>query len=139
MASIISINPKKINENRILPPSKIQISHENFIAKTSCDRQISFITLEGENRLREDERKGFCHSRFKADLVIEGLSVADLKLKDKVRLGTAIIEISEVGKECHKTCPAFSEGISCEINQLIFFGRIIAEGDVKIGNKIYFM
>ncbi|MBM7614219.1 MOSC domain-containing protein [Alkaliphilus hydrothermalis] len=133
MSTIIGIRGRV--EGTILPPSKIEVTNAFFQSKKP-HRQVSFISLAGENQLREDLQKGFCHTRFKADFVVEGLEIRDLKVEDQLIIGTAIIEVTEVGKECHDTCPIIPSEGPCGVNEIIFFGRIIKEGTIKIDDKI---
>ncbi len=133
MGSIIGIYRKKLGD--IVPPTKINVTNEGFESKKP-HRQVSFITLEGENRLREDTIKGFCHNKFKADFVVEGLSSSDIKVQDQIKMGSAIIEITEMKKECYDICPAITSDGSCGVINGIFFGKIIQEGQVKVNDKI---
>ena len=133
MSTIIGIFGRV--EGTILPPTKIEVTNEVF-QSNKPNRQVSFISLAGENQIREGMKKGFCHTRFKADFVVEGLEVWDLKVQDQLTIGTAVIEVTEVGKECHDTCPVIPSEGPCGVNEIIFFGRIIKEGAIKIDDKI---
>lgn len=102
-------------------------------------RGISFITLKGQQRLIDDEVKGFCHNRFKANFVIQGINTNDLKAGKVLKVGDAIVKITKVKKECFKDCPIVKNSkTSCNVNKEIFFGEIVEEGLVNKDEKVVF-
>lgn len=49
-----------------------------------------------------------------------------------LRVGEAVIEITEVGKECFSDCPIIKKfNTLCAVNKQIFFGEILKAGIVK--------
>lgn len=100
-------------------------------------RGVSFISLEGSKRLADDEIKGFCHKRFKANFVVSGIDVRDLNVGQLLEIGEAIIKVTKVNKDCLTQCPIIkNSNISCHVNKEAFFGEIFKEGLVNKNDKI---
>ncbi|ABR50176.1 hypothetical protein Amet_4095 [Alkaliphilus metalliredigens QYMF] len=104
--------------------------------KNQEERQLSFITSKGLKELVETTGKGFCHNRFQANFIVEGLSLKVLNKVDLYEMGQAVIRITEIGKHCHPNCPLISKSRKCHIQEHIFFAKTIKTGDVQIGNSL---
>lgn len=103
-------------------------------------RSVSFISSEGNNRLIDDSIKGFCHIKFRANIVIDGINVEDLTKGELLQIGGAIIKITEVGKECYDDCPIVKKfNILCSVNKQIFFGEVLKAGIIKKRDSIIFL
>lgn len=100
------------------------------------DEDISIITFEGYKKLKNDEIKGFCHNKFKANLIIEGLNNHVIICGTILTIGEALLEITKVGKACHRECPALVDKRVCTLKQHIFFAKVIRSGKIKVNNKV---
>lgn len=105
-------------------------------SKKNEKRDISFITCIGYDKLQHDSIKGFCHWKFKANFIIDGLDIDGIPLDSQLVLGNARIRVMEKGKECHKGCPALKQGNSCTLGKHIFFGEVVKAGFVKMNDSI---
>ncbi|AOY74786.1 hypothetical protein [Clostridium formicaceticum] len=99
---------------------------------------ISFITTIGYDKLQSDKIRGFCHQRFKGNFIIEGLNMPELLLDKKISIGSAMIEITAIGKKCHTGCPALDEGDLCTLSRHIFFGKVLKAGIIHHHDTIKF-
>ena len=100
-------------------------------------RGISFISSEGSKKLIDDELKGFCHNRFKGNFVLNDIDLKQLTLGQTLGLGSAIIKVIRIGKDCHKSCPIIERtNRACSLNKYIFFGEIVHEGLVSVNDEI---
>jgi len=74
---------------------------------------------------------GFCHKKFKENLIIMHLDVKSLVKLDKFMLGDSVIEITKVFKKCHDNCPKLLENESCQANEEVVFAKVIKTGYIK--------
>ncbi|SET47374.1 hypothetical protein SAMN05660297_02523 [Natronincola peptidivorans] len=102
----------------------------------SHQRDISIITSIGYDKLQYDEVQGFCHLKFKANLIIEGLDYKAIEPFSMMYLGDSSIEITMLGKECHHDCPALANEKSCGLSKHIFWGRVRRAGGITIGDVV---
>lgn len=109
--------------------------HKEVFLQLSNERKprdnISIITSMGYDKLRNDEVKGFCHQKFKANFIIEGLCTSKITSGSLLTIGEALVEVSTVGKTCHKECPVLTGNNSCALGKYIFFAKVIQSGKVK--------
>lgn len=97
---------------------------------------ISIITLEGLKKLKTDSLKGFCHSKFKANLVIENLDTNKILPSTQLTIGQAVIEINNKFKKCYKECPVFLQKDNCIIKKHIFFAKVLKSGNIAYNDKV---
>ncbi|MDV3426131.1 MAG: MOSC domain-containing protein [Bacillota bacterium] len=109
------------------------------IHKGDTDRQVSFFTYEGIERIKASDMKGLCTGKFWGNITTKGLEFSKLLPGDKLKIGQTIIEITEKGKECYKACELFQNGLKCTIPMETAFGKILEGGQVNIEDKIEIM
>jgi MOSC domain-containing protein YiiM len=98
-------------------------------------RQVSLIASEDIDTMREklpDLEPG----SFAENLTTEGFDLASLKLGDRVEVGDCVLEVSQIGKECHSKCQVFYKTGDCIMPRKGIFCRVIQGGTVKSGDFI---
>lgn len=94
-------------------------------------RQISivsdkFIVNNNTNQI------GFCHKKFKENLIIMNLQVNSLDKLDKISIGSSIVELTQVYKKCHDKCPRLKLDEKCEVNKEVVFAKVLKSGYIKV-------
>lgn len=102
----------------------------------STEREISFFTFEGTEKLKNEEINGLCTGKFWGNIITKGIDFSKLSPGTKLKIGDAIIEITEIGKTCYKDCELLKKGLKCTIPMETAFGKILEGGQVSIGDKI---
>jgi MOSC domain-containing protein YiiM len=73
---------------------------------------------------------------FAENLTTENIKLSLLKLKDILSVGDALLEVSQIGKECHYDCEVFKQIGECIMPQKGIFTRVIKGGKVRVGDTI---
>ena len=74
---------------------------------------------------------------FAENLTVLGLSVMDLPVGTRLRVGEAVeLEITQIGKTCHKGCAIRELVGDCVMPREGVFARILQEGLVKVGDTV---
>jgi MOSC domain-containing protein YiiM len=105
-------------------------------ADSSTHRQVSLIAIESVNKMRD---LGFNAGpgTFAENLTTEGIDLVSLPVGTKVSAGNEVIlEISQIGKECHTKCAIFKQMGQCIMPEEGIFARVIRGGSVKSGDDI---
>jgi TatD DNase family protein len=99
-------------------------------------RQISLLSLEKINDFR---RRGAVveDGAFGENLVVEGIDFAKLQAGTILRCGEAVLEISQIGKECHNHCAIFQKMGDCIMPREGVFAKVIRGGIIKTGDTMY--
>ena len=98
-------------------------------------RQVSLIAAEDIETMREklpDLEPG----SFAENLTTEGFDLSALAIGDRVRVGECLLEISQIGKECHTKCQVFYKTGDCIMPKKGIFCRVIEGGRVEVGDEI---
>ncbi len=99
-------------------------------------RQVSLLAIESINKMRDagfDVNPG----DFAENLTTEGLALASLPVGTSLYIGQGIIlEISQIGKDCHTGCAIFRQVGKCIMPKEGVFARVIRGGVVRPGDKL---
>ncbi len=98
-------------------------------------RQVSLIAAEDIETMRAklpDLEPG----SFAENLTTEGFDLSALAIGDRVRVGTCLLEVSQIGKECHTKCQVFYKTGDCIMPKKGIFCRVIEGGRVEVGDEI---
>ncbi len=105
-------------------------------ADCSSHRQVSLMAIESITKMRDlglDVGPG----TFAENLTTEGIELFSLPIGTKVNIGgEVILEITQIGKECHTKCAIYHQLGQCIMPQEGVFTRVIRGGLVRAGDEI---
>ncbi len=97
-------------------------------------RQVSLLGEESISLLR---RLGLElePGAFAENLTVRGLELHTLPLGTRLRVGNeALLEVSQIGKECHHGCAIFQQVGDCVMPREGIFARVLVGGKVRAGD-----
>jgi MOSC domain-containing protein YiiM len=99
-------------------------------------RQVSFLAAESiESARQQGLDVGF--GDFAENIATLGVDWKNLPIGTRVRLGSkALIEITQIGKECHTRCAIYYKAGDCIMPREGVFGRVVEEGAVRCGDPV---
>jgi len=101
-------------------------------------RQVSLLACESIEKMRALGAEVF-PGDFAENLTTEGVDLLSLKIGDKIKVGQDIIlEVSQIGKECHSKCEIFQAVGECVMPKEGIFGKVVQGGMVSEGVEIEF-
>jgi MOSC domain-containing protein YiiM len=99
-------------------------------------RQVSLLAVESIDKMRAlglELKPG----DFAENLTTEGMDLLSLPVGTRVSVGkNVLLEISQIGKECHSGCAIFKQVGKCIMPKEGIFARVIRGGPVKTGDQI---
>lgn len=99
-------------------------------------RQVSLIAAEDIETMR-DKLPELEPGSFAENLTTEGFDLASLSIGDRVAVGDdCLLEVSQIGKECHTKCQVFHLTGDCIMPKKGIFCRVLKGGPVKVGDSI---
>lgn len=99
-------------------------------------RQLSFLASESIDAVSTKEFV-LNFGDFAENIATTGIDWKSQKIGQKVRLGeTALVEITQIGKECHKKCAIFYRTGDCIMPREGVFGKILTGGTIRVGDEI---
>ena len=99
-------------------------------------RQVSLLAIESINKMRN---LGFNvdPGDFAENLTTEGIDLVSLPVGTRLSIGEEIIlELAQIGKECHTGCAIFRQIGKCIMPKEGVFARVICGGSVRAGDPI---
>ncbi len=105
-------------------------------ADCSTHRQVSLLAIESINKMRD---LGFDVDAgdFAENLTTEGIELKSLPVGTELRVGEeAVLEITQIGKECHAGCAVFKQTGKCIMPTEGVFARVIRGGLVRTDDRI---
>ncbi|MBI2831691.1 MAG: MOSC domain-containing protein [Chloroflexi bacterium] len=141
MANIIAVCSSRKKGTRKTPITEGVFKEEfGLVGDAHADccthRQVSLLATESIAKMRQlglDVGPG----DFAENLTTEGLDVVSLPIGTRVSAGgEVVLEITQIGKECHTRCAIFKQVGQCIMPEEGVFARVINGGVVKAGDSI---
>ena len=87
-------------------------------------------------RKMENENRKFAFGDFAENITTQGIILHELPIGEKLKIGDCILEVSQIGKECHKGCAIKQSVGKCIMPYEGIFAKVIKEGVIKTGDEI---
>ncbi len=99
-------------------------------------RQVSLLAIEQIDTMKAkglDVKPG----SFAENLTTRGFDLVSVKVGDRLRVGEeALLEVTQIGKECHTRCAIYNKIGECIMPEQGVFARVIKGGTVSSGDSI---
>ncbi len=105
-------------------------------ADSGTHRQVSLLAIESINKMRSlgfDVGPG----DFAENLTTEGIDLISLPVGTRLSIGKeSVIELSQIGKECHIGCAIYRQIGKCIMPKEGIFAKVIRGGSVETRDAI---
>ncbi len=137
---VLSVNVSALKGTRKKPVDSAELI-ENFGLKGDVHagkwhRQVSLLAVESVRKLQEQVNAEFMPGDFAENILTEGICLHDLPLGTKITAGSAVLEVTQIGKECHNDCEIKQRAGVCIMPKEGIFARVIRGGQVKKGDML---
>ena len=99
-------------------------------------RQVSLLGQESVDRLQEKISIRLFPGAFAENILCEGLDLYKLPVGTRLRIGTALCEVTQIGKECHADCAIRRQAGDCVMPREGIFVIVLEEGDANAGDEV---
>ncbi len=139
---VLSVNISEITGTIKLPVDIITINEKGVMNDAHAGnwhRQVSMLALESINKFSVDAKRKINFGEFAENITTEGMELFKSGPLDRFQIGNVILEVTQIGKECHGTsCNIFKEVGNCIMPKEGIFCRVIQGGSVKAGDDIIY-
>ncbi|MFC2003686.1 MOSC domain-containing protein, partial [Chloroflexota bacterium] len=105
-------------------------------ADSDTHRQVSLLAVESISKMQRLGLEVGCGD-FAENITSEGVDLVSLPVGTRLLIGDeAILEITQIGKECHTRCAIYRQVGKCIMPTEGMFARVIEGGVVKAGDAI---
>ena len=98
-------------------------------------RQVSLL---GADKIRAFNRQGagVNPGDFGENLVVEGIGLSQLPVGALLRCGEVVLEITQIGKDCHSHCQIYQRMGECIMPREGVFARVLSPGVIRVGDQM---
>lgn len=102
-------------------------------------RQVSFLANESIEKARQNGLK-VSFGDFAENIATEGIDWMTMGVGTRLKLGdSALVEITQIGKECHQKCAIYYQAGDCIMPREGIFARVLEGGAIRCGDPICFV
>ncbi|MBU5637182.1 MOSC domain-containing protein [Geomonas sp. Red69] len=136
---IIAVNISKNKGERKTPVPEVTLREEHGIVGDGhagdWHRQVSLLAQESIAKMQAlglDVKEG----DFAENITTEGVDLVSLPIGAKIELGETLLEVTQIGKECHTRCAIYYQAGDCVMPKEGIFARVLKGGVVRPGDQV---
>ena len=136
---VVAVCISKEKGERKTPVASVELKENHGIVGDAhageWHRQVSLLAEESIAKMRAlglDVDSG----DFAENITTRGIDLVSLPIGTRLAVGDAVLEVTQIGKECHTRCAIFYQAGDCVMPKEGIFARVITGGLVKPGNSI---
>ena len=98
-------------------------------------RQVSLLSFE---KIEEFRAKGadVAFGAFGENLIVEGFDFRALPVGTRFHIGDVVLEMTQIGKECHSGCAIFKKMGECIMPKQGVFTKVLHGGVIHPGDEL---
>ncbi len=138
-AEVIAVCISENKGERKTPVASVELREEHGIVGDAhageWHRQVSLLALESIEKM---QRMGLDVDTgdFAENITTKGIDLPSLPIGTRLTVGDVLIEITQIGKECHTRCAIYHQAGDCVMPKEGIFARVLHGGVVKPGDRI---
>lgn len=98
-------------------------------------RQVSLLSLEQIEAFRQKGAE-VDYGAFGENLVVEGFDLSKIPVGTRFAIGEALLELTQIGKECHSHCAIYQRMGDCIMPREGVFTKVLKGGEIRPGDEI---
>jgi len=138
-AAVVAVCISKNKGERKTPVASVELREEHGIVGDAhagdWHRQVSFLaqeSIEKMQRMGLDVNAG----DFAENITTSGIELFSLPVGTRLTVGETLLEVTQIGKECHTRCAIFYQAGDCVMPKEGIFARVLKGGTVKPGDVV---
>ena len=139
MASVVAvcISEQKGTQKHEVPEIQLKIDH-GIVGDAHAGnwhRQVSLLAQQSVEKMKAvfpDIPVG----AFAENILTEGLTLFTLPVGTRLRVGEVLLEVTQIGKECHAHCAIRQQVGDCVMPREGIFTIVLEEGTIRAGDTI---
>jgi MOSC domain-containing protein YiiM len=139
--SILSINVSERKGVQKTPVDKAVLRPDHGIEGDAhagpWHRQVSLLANEDIETMRGKGVEIRCGD-FAENITTEGIELAALPIGTRLHLGEVVLEVTQIGKECHQGCAIYQAVGDCVMPRQGIFTKVIRGGTISCDSVCYY-
>ena len=140
MATITSINisPKKGTFKQPVNQAELRVDF-GIVGDAHAGnwhRQISLLAQESIDKMTALGLSDLVPGKFAENITTQGIELFTLPVGTRLKLGACVVEVTQIGKECHQHCEIYKKVGQCIMPHEGIFVKVLTPGVVRVGDSI---
>jgi MOSC domain-containing protein YiiM len=133
----INISPRKGTVKESVSAARLRVEHgiEGDAHAGKWHRQVSLLPHESIEAVRA-QLPDLADGAFAENIVTEGINLAGVAVGDRIEAGEALLEVTQIGKECHQGCVIREVTGDCIMPREGIFCRVLRGGSIAPGTGL---
>jgi MOSC domain-containing protein YiiM len=139
VASVVAVCISENKGERKKPVERVVLRENHGIEGDAhageWHRQISLLATESIAKMRAmglDVDSG----DFAENITTEGIELPSLPIGTRLAVGDTLLEVTQIGKECHTRCAIFHQAGDCVMPKEGIFAKVLRGGTVAPGDAV---
>ena len=138
-AQIVAVCISEKKGERKTPVASVELRTEHGLIGDAhagdWHRQVSLLAHESIEKMQAmglDVDSG----DFAENLTTKGIELFTLPVGTHLKVGVTLLEVTQIGKECHTRCNIYYQAGDCVMPKEGIFARVISGGTVQAGDSV---
>lgn len=140
MARVVAVNisEKKGVIKHPIEKGYFKVDHglEGDAHSGNWHRQVSLLGTESIDKMKKSGVQGLCSGKFAENITTEGIVLYELPVGTLLRIGEVLMEVTQIGKECHLGCEIRNQVGDCIMPREGIFTKVLKDGWIRPGDEI---
>lgn len=140
MAKVVAVNisEKKGVVKHPIDKGYFKVDHglEGDAHAGKWHRQVSLLASESIEKMKMAGVQGLSYGKFAENLTTYGIVLYELPVGTVLRVGEVVMEVTQIGKECHLGCEIRKQVGDCVMPREGIFTKVLKDGWIKPGDEI---
>ena len=139
MAKVLAVCISENKGERKQPAEEVELLENHGIVGDAhageWHRQVSLLAQESIDKMRAlglDVTAG----DFAENITTSGIDLVSLPIGTQLQVGETLLQVTQIGKECHTRCAIFYQAGDCVMPKEGIFAAVVTGGIVRAGDRI---
>jgi MOSC domain-containing protein YiiM len=139
MAEVVAVSISENKGERKKPVASVELRENHGIVGDAhagdWHRMVSLLAQESIDKMRAlglDVNAG----DFAENITTSGIDLVSLPIGSRLKIGYTLLEVTQIGKECHNRCAIYYQAGDCVMPKEGIFVKVLAPGVIRAGDGI---
>jgi MOSC domain-containing protein YiiM len=138
-ASVVAVCVSLAKGERKTPVDRVELRENHGIVGDAhageWHRQVSLLAQESIAKMQAlglDVKEG----DFAENITTSGIDLVNLPIGTRLAVGETLLEVTQIGKECHTRCAIYYQAGDCVMPKEGIFAKVLKGGGISPGDRI---
>jgi len=139
VATVVSINLSEKKTVRKTPGTEgVLVENRGFDGDAHAGDWHRQVSLLAEESIAKMQAKGLDVDAgdFAENITTRGIDLVSLPVGTRLKVGGTLLQVSQIGKECHTKCAIYYQAGDCVMPKEGIFATVVEGGPVSTGDTV---